>query len=151
MTSNDQPLFTILLAEDDENDVVLIQRALQKSFTNTPVYVVRNGQEAIDYLSGTGEYADRTKYPFPELVITDLKMPKLSGFEFLQWVKLHPDMRVIPTIVLSSSNQEMDVVRAYDLGANTFMVKPSDFNALGQMVKLIKEYWSVSLKPKLKS
>jgi CheY-like chemotaxis protein len=141
--------FAILLAEDDENDVLLITRAFKRHFLDKQIHVVRNGEEAIAYLSGKGVFADRKKYPFPNLVITDLKMPKLSGFELLAWIEEHQEFRVIPTIVLSASREDRDVDRAYSLGANTYMVKPASFETLAEMVELIRDYWAVSIKPKV--
>jgi CheY-like chemotaxis protein len=142
--------FSILLVEDDDNDVLLIQRALKKHYVERPVYVARNGEEAIEYLTGGGIFKDRETYPFPDVVITDLKMPKLSGFELLAWINEHKEYRVIPTIVLSSSKEDKDVTRAYDLGANTYMVKPTNFDALAEMVKQIRDYWELSIKPRVK-
>ncbi len=145
--SHEESQFTILLVEDEENDVMLIKRALKKTFITNPIYVANNGQEAIDYLSGQGPFAARAKFPFPDVVITDLKMPKKTGFELLGWMNEHPEFKVIPTIVLSSSKQDLDVARSYNLGANTYMVKPADFETLAQMIKLIRDYWGMSVKP----
>jgi CheY-like chemotaxis protein len=139
--------FHVLMVEDDENDVLLIQRAFKKHLLQCPVHVARDGHEAIEYLTGKAKFGDRTKFPFPDAVITDLKMPKMSGFELLAWIHDHQEFRTIPTIVLSSSKQENDVARAYELGANTYMVKPSDFDTLAEMVKLIRDYWTMSTKP----
>ena len=142
--------FTILLVEDDENDLLLIQRAFKKHFVESSLFTTRNGHEAIEYLSGHDGFKDRLKHPFPDVVITDLKMPKMSGFELLAWIEDHQEFRVIPTIVMSASSEERDVARAYDLGANTYMVKPSDFDTLAEMVKLIRDYWAMSIKPNVK-
>ncbi len=144
---SDNPNFTILLVEDDDNDVLLIQKALKKGFINNPIHIARNGQEAIDYLSGKGAFADRDKYFFPDVVITDLKMPKVTGFDLLIWINDNPQFRVIPTIVLTSSRHDADVTRAYFLGANTYMVKPTDFETQAEMIKLIRDYWAISIKP----
>lgn len=146
MTNADEN-FVILLAEDDPNDVLLIKRALRKSYVNNPLQVVSDGQEAIDYLCGNPPFDNRTTHPFPSLVITDLKMPRCTGLEFLAWTSKNPAYRVIPTIVLSSSNQEQDVMRAYELGANTYMVKPNDFDGLSNLVSAIRAYWRCSIKP----
>ncbi len=141
------PNFTILLVEDDENDILLIKKALKRNYVDNPIHVARNGQEAMDYLMGKGEFADREKHPFPDVVITDLKMPMVTGFELLSWIHEHPEYRVIPTIVLSSSKHDLDVARAYNSGANTYMVKPSDFEEQAEMIKIIRDYWAISVKP----
>jgi CheY-like chemotaxis protein len=101
-------------------------------------------------LNGDGMYADRAKYPFPEVLLLDLKMPRMSGMELLAWIAEHPDFRVIPTIIMTSSRQELDIESAYKLGANTYMTKPISFDELAQMVKLTHEYWAISAKPKPK-
>ena len=142
----DKP-FTILLVEDDENDVLLITRAFKKHYLDKPLHVARNGEDGRAYLSGEGKYSDRQKYPFPDVVITDLKMPKMSGMELLAWLAEHQELRVIPTIMMSASKEDKDVARAYELGANTYMVKPADSDTLAQMVKLIRDYWAMSTKP----
>src|SRR5258708_36363778 len=133
---------TILLAEDDQNDVFFLKRALKKNNIGNPVQVVKDGEEAIDYLAGNGQFADRTLFPHPAFIILDLKMPRKSGFEVLEWLKSNPEHQVVPTLVLSSSAQPEDVLRAYDLGANSFMVKQSSFENMERMVKTIHEYWS---------
>src|SRR5688572_17552718 len=127
--------FTILVAEDLESDFFLLQRAFRRNNINNPIHWVQDGEEALHYLQGTGPYSDRIKYPFPELVVLDLKMPRKSGLEVLEWVKEHPEFRVIPTIVMSSSQLDEDVQKAYDLGANTYFLKPADFDTLVEMVK----------------
>jgi CheY-like chemotaxis protein len=101
-----------------------LKRAFQKYFACT-IHVARNGAEVIDYLGGKGAFADRAKFPFPEIVISDLKMPKVNGFGLLTWINEHPEFRVIPTLILSSSADPNDVARAYKLGANTYFVKPA--------------------------
>lgn len=138
--------FTILLVEDEENDGLLFLRALKKSGIANPIHWLKDGLEAMHYLQGEGKYADRQKYPLPGVVILDLKMPRLSGLELLAWIREHK-RRIIPTIVMSSSRLESDIEQAYELGANTYMVKPADFDGLLEMVKLIREYWRVSTKP----
>lgn len=141
------PNFTFLIAEDSESDFMLLERAFRKNDIQNPIIWVQDGDEAIEYLQGAGKYSDRMKYPFPDLVVLDLKMPRKSGLEVLQWVKEHPENRVIPTIVMSSSLLDSDVRKAYDLGANTYFVKPSDFNTLVAVVKGIHQYWATGVKP----
>jgi CheY-like chemotaxis protein len=140
--------YTILLVEDEENDATLMQRALLKNDIRNPVQWVRDGIEAISYLNGEGEFADRQKHPFPEVLILDLKMPRMGGLELLAWIREHPEFRVIPTLVLSSSRQDPDIEKAYNLGANTYLIKPSSFDELAKLVKLAHDYWAASIKPR---
>lgn len=143
MTDN----YTILLVEDDANDVLFLQRALKKNGINNPVSVLSDGDEAIAYLTGVGKYSDRLEYVFPRVIMLDLKMPRRGGLEVLEWLKEHPQYRVIPTLVLTSSKLNEDVMKAYGLGANSYMVKPSNFDELQRMIKTAHEYWSFCLKP----
>jgi len=142
--------YTILLVEDDENDAMLLRMAFEKNAIANPVQWVKDGLEAVAYLNGDGIYADRTKHPFPEVLLVDLKMPRMSGLELLAWISEHPEFRIIPTIIMTSSRQELDIENAYKLGANTYMTKPIAFDQLAQMVKLTHEYWAMSAKPKPK-
>ncbi|MBC1236222.1 response regulator [Nostoc sp. 2RC] len=132
---------TILLAEDDSNQVLLIRRALCKANLMQPLQVVSNGEAAISYLCGEGEYADRERYPLPILVLLDLKMPRKSGFEVLEWLKQQPKLKRLPVVVLTTSKETTDVHKAYDLGVNSYLVKPVAFSDLTAMVKLLDAYW----------
>src|SRR5256714_10398929 len=118
------PTRMILLAEDLEDDILLIRRAFTAAKITTPLFVVRDGDEATAYLSGTGKYANRAEFPLPNLILLDLKMPRLDGFDFLEWLRQQPQLKAIPVIVLTSSEDIADVNRAYALGANSFLVKP---------------------------
>lgn len=140
-------LFTILVAEDDANDALLIKRAFNKCGIKHPIQIVPDGEEAIAYLSGQGQYSERSQYPFPGFLITDLKMPRKSGFELLEWIVEHPNCAVIPTIVLSSSRQTADIKRAYAAGANSYFTKPADFSHLQELLRKIFDYWNSSEKP----
>src|SRR5438445_8502073 len=115
----------ILLAEDDENDVLLLKRAFAAAEIRNPLFVARDGQEVIDYLAGAGNFANRTEYPIPSLVLLDLKMPKRSGMDVLQWLRAQPVLRCLPVVIFSSSPHRHDIERAYRLGANAFVVKPA--------------------------
>jgi len=147
----DDSSYTILLVEDDENDATLLRMAFEKNNILNPIQWVKDGLEAVDYLNGAGIYADRARYPFPEVLLLDLKMPRMTGLELLDWIGKHPDFKIIPTIIMTSSKQELDVEKAYQLGANTYMTKPCSFDELAKMVKLTHEYWTISAKPKTKS
>jgi CheY-like chemotaxis protein len=142
--------YTILLVEDDENDAMLLKMAFEKNGIGNPVQWVRDGLEAVAYLNGDGNYADRAQYPFPEVLLVDLKMPRMTGLELLAWINEHPEFRIIPTIIMTSSQQELDIENAYRLGANTYLTKPIAFDDLAKMVKLTHEYWAISAKPKAK-
>ncbi len=146
----DDANYTILLVEDDENDAMLLRMAFERNNIANPVQWVKDGLEAVAYLNGDGIYSDRAKYPFPEVLLLDLKMPRMTGLELLAWISEHPEYKVIPTIIMTSSKQELDIESAYKLGANTYMTKPIAFDQLAQMVKLTHEYWAMSAKPKPK-
>jgi CheY-like chemotaxis protein len=140
----------ILLAEDDPNDVLLIQRAFQRSHVANPLQVVRDGEEALAYLSGQGPFADRERHPLPVLMLMDLKMPRKSGLEVLEWVRQQPGLKRLPITVLTSSNQSPDINRAYELGANSYLVKPAGFDSLLELVKNLDMYWLIlNEKPEL--
>ncbi|HSU52578.1 MAG TPA: response regulator [Candidatus Dormibacteraeota bacterium] len=132
----------ILLAEDDTNDVVLLQRAFHKAGLRDCVRVVRDGEQAINYLSGKGIYADRDKYPLPYLLLLDLKMPGTDGFEVLQWARGETDLKRLLIVVLTSSNLQTDVDRAYELGANSYLVKPVEFDEMVNLIQRFEAYWT---------
>jgi CheY-like chemotaxis protein len=131
----------ILLAEDDDNDVLFMQLAFKKAGVPNPLFTVHDGDEAIDYLEGNGKFADRTKYPLPCLLLTDLKMPKANGFDLLRWLQKQPDLAHIPAIVLSSSDQPKDRQLALDLGAKEYWVKPTQIQVLMQLVREMRNTW----------
>jgi CheY-like chemotaxis protein len=139
----------IMVAEDDENDVLLLLRALKKIGMGDSVNVCRDGVDAIEYLQGRGQYDDRQRHPFPNVIITDLKMPRKGGMEVLRWLREHPECHVIPLIVLSSSNQYRDVSDAYREGANCYLKKPSSFEELQHLMKALFDFWSLCEKPEV--
>jgi CheY-like chemotaxis protein len=140
-TMNSPESAVILLAEDREDDVLLIRKAFEKAELANPIYVVRNGEEAVAYLMGDAPFSNRNEYPLPDLLLLDLKMPKLDGFETLLWIRNQPGIRNIPVVILTSSEQSGDVTQAYALGANSFLVKPADFHHSIELVKLLHRYW----------
>jgi CheY-like chemotaxis protein len=131
----------ILLAEDREEDVILIKKAFAKANIRNPLSVVQNGEEAINYLSGVGQFSNRRLYPFPVLVLLDLKMPRVDGFEVLSWIESQPSLSALRVVVLTSSEDIRDVNKAYQLGANSFLVKPLDFHNTIAMAETILDYW----------
>jgi CheY-like chemotaxis protein len=135
----EEPL--ILLVEDREDDIVVIQRAFKRTQIQTAIQIARDGEEAISYLSGTGKYVNRAEYPLPWLVLLDLKMPRADGFEVLKWIRQQAGCRCLIVVVLTSSEQIRDVNKAYALGANSFMVKPLDFENTAALVELMHQYW----------
>jgi CheY-like chemotaxis protein len=138
---------TILIVEDEPADVEFLRRAFAKAYIPNPVHSVANGEEAIAYLKGQGRYADRKAFPFPRVVITDLKMPQMDGLQLLRWIQLNPAFGVVPTIVLTSSTSQADVDAAFHAGASAYFVKPVDFKELEQIARIITDYWKTSLLP----
>ena len=131
----------ILLVEDDEADILLLRRAFRNAHIANPLIEVRDGQAAIQYLSGEGDYAERTRYPIPFMVLLDLRLPKLSGFEVIAWMRDQPQLANLVVVVLTASDHVPDVTKARDLGANSYLVKPGNFEELVEMVKRIKGRW----------
>lgn len=134
---------SILMAEDDENDVFFVERAFKQAQIANPLHRVQDGEEAMAYLRGDGQYADRDKFPIPYLLLLDLKMPRKNGFEVLAWLKQQPGLKRLPVVVLTSSKEDPDVNRAYELGANTYLVKPVKFEGLVDMMKTLNLYWLI--------
>lgn len=135
--------YTVLLVEDDPNDIILIKRAFSKANITNPLQVVEDGEEAIAYLAGQGHYGDREKYPLPRLLLLDLKLPRKSGHGVLEWLGQQPRLKRLTVVVLTSSKQINDINKAYDLGANSYLVKPVTFDSLVDMVKTLNFYWLI--------
>jgi len=134
---------TILLVEDNPRDVLLIQRAFRKANLTNPLQVVGDGEAAVLYLSGEGSYENRDRYPLPSLVLLDLKLPRKSGAEVLEWLRQQPRLKRLPVVVLTSSREYAEVNKLYDLGANAYMVKPVTFDNLVEIVKTLNLHWIV--------
>lgn len=130
----------ILQVEDDPNDVFFLQHAMTKAGVPNPIQVVSDGQQAIDYLKGAGKFADRDKFPLPCLVLLDLKLPHVMGLEVLRWIREQSGMTLI-VVLLSASGDDADIASAYRLGANAFLVKPTQANKLVEMAKAIQDFW----------
>lgn len=137
----------VLVAEDNVDDALLMQRAFKSQGLNNPLHIVTDGSEVIQYLKGEGAFSDRTAHPIPQMMILDLKMPRMNGFEVLQWLMDHRELNVIPTLIWSSSADAKDVKRAYCLGAHGYLMKPTDFQHFKQMVGDVVRYWEHCLKP----
>jgi CheY-like chemotaxis protein len=129
---------TILLVEDNEGDAFIFKRFARKAGIPNPVQVVRTGEQAVDYLAGRREYADRNQYPCPFLVLLDLKLPLLGGFDVLQWIRSVPEMNSLSVIVLTSSAEPRDIQRAYELGALSYLVKPPSAETLARTMEELR-------------
>jgi CheY-like chemotaxis protein len=131
----------ILVAEDMSSDVLILKKSFEKAGVSAPLHFVKNGQEVIDYFQGDREFADRTKHPLPALLLLDLKMPRMNGFEVLQWLRTHSLLRRLPVVVFSSSELAEDINRSYDLGANSYVVKRAGFKEVGELGQMLERYW----------
>jgi CheY-like chemotaxis protein len=131
----------VLIAEDDPSDIFFLKRAFQIAGVPASLQFVRDGQEAIDYLEGDDRFADRHTYPLPDLLLLDLKMPRLNGFDVLDWLRRQPGLKRLLVTVLTSSDQPQDINRAYDLGANSYLLKPHNAESLSELVKQVQRYW----------
>jgi CheY-like chemotaxis protein len=132
----------ILHVEDEENDVLLMELAMTKAGIVNPVKAVNDGQQAIDYLIGAGKVGDREEHPLPCLILLDLKLPHVPGLEVLSWIRQEAHLNT-PVVILTSSQNDTDIAKAYDLGANAYLVKPSDTFKLAEIAKAIKDFWLI--------
>ncbi len=131
----------ILMADDDADDRMLVKDAFAESRLNNDLHFVENGEELLDYLFRRGKFANLKAAPYPGLILLDLNMPKKDGREALAEIKAHPDLRRIPIIILTTSRAEEDILRTYDLGANSFITKPVTFENLVHVVQVLGNYW----------
>jgi len=130
-----------LLVEDNENDALLLKRAFSRGNLVNPLHVLTTGEEALDYLKGEGRFCNRTEFPLPSVLLLDLKLPGVSGFAVLQWIREQPHLSRLRVIVLTSSESMQEVNQAYRLGANSFLVKPMDLDHLCRMTEALQGYW----------
>ena len=131
----------ILLAEDREDDILIMRKAFAQTDLPSLLFVVRDGEQAIAYLQGETPYGNRAEYPIPALLLLDLKMPRKSGFEVLAWIRQQSHLAALRVIVLTSSEATSDLNRAYELGANSFLAKPSEFQDMIQLIQFINGFW----------
>jgi CheY-like chemotaxis protein len=131
----------ILVAEDDPTDAYFFERAFRRARLPVTLHFVRDGQEVVDYLQGEGQYADRARHPLPRLLLLDLKMPRLDGFDVMEWVRKQPSLSGMLVVIFSSSEEPRDINRAYGLGANSYLVKPHSMAELTALVGQFKKYW----------
>ena len=137
----------ILLAEDDDNDAFGTELAFKKAELAHRMRRVCDGQQAIDYLSGQGDYSDRVRHPTPSLLLMDWKMPRKSGFDVLQWLRAHPSLQHLVVVILTGSSDEADKKQAYEMRANSYLVKPSSFQDFVRLLKMLEGYWSLNQVP----
>ena len=133
----------ILVVEDNADDEALTLRALKKNNIGNQVFVVRDGAEALDFLFCTGAYAERDPREVPEMILLDLKLPKVDGLEVLRRIRADKRTRLLPIVILTSSNQEQDLIEGYKNGANSYIRKPVDFNQFVEAVRQLSLYWLV--------
>jgi CheY-like chemotaxis protein len=133
-----------LLVEDDRNDALLVQEVFGKAH-DCQLSVVQDGEEAIEYLLGKGSFHDRDLFPFPHVILLDLKMPKINGFEFLKWLRHDSprNLRFLPVVVMSSSNHPKDVQRAYELGVNSYLLKPIQWTEFQARMEALNIFWTL--------
>jgi CheY-like chemotaxis protein len=142
---------TIMIVDDNEDDLFLIERAFRDIGVTDPIQTVNGGEEAISYIMGTGKYADRNKYAYPTFITTDLKMPGADGFAVLEHLKNNPEWAVIPTVVLTGSHDLDDIKKAYMLGASSYHIKPGTPEGLRAQLKVLHEYWMTCQVPQVDS
>ena len=131
----------MLVAEDDDNDFWFFEMAFKKAGGDGSVFRARDGTEVISYLAGECQYSDRRTYPLPDLLLLDLKMPRKTGFEVLEWLQTQPQLQHLPAVILSSSEEPRDIEQAYQLGVKSYLVKPRQYEQCTRLVQLIQEYW----------
>jgi CheY-like chemotaxis protein len=134
-------LKTLLFVDDGAAEVLTFKVACEEAAVSFGIQHVSDGPQAINYLRGKEGYSDRSTFPFPHLILLDLNMPEMTGFEVLEWIRQQPQMHCLPVVVFSSSRLETDVLHAYHCGANSFLVKPMDFGVLVELVTLLDKYW----------
>jgi CheY-like chemotaxis protein len=137
----ERELATILLVEDEIADATLLRRAFDKAGVRNPIVHLRNGDEALAYLAGVGEYGDRVQHPLPVLILLDLKLPGMTGLQLLQWMCTERQLRRIPVVVLTLDDTSSSINAAYDLGANSYLVKPGDPERVARLAESIQQYW----------
>jgi CheY-like chemotaxis protein len=140
---------TILLVDDSEDDLFFMRTAFKKAEFTNPLQEVHNGEEALAYLKGEGVYSDRNEFPIPAVMLLDLNMPRKDGFDVLEWVRTQPECKRMVVIILTASMRMEDVERAFDLGANSFLVKPNNLDALAAMVRCLRDWIRINHFPPL--
>jgi CheY-like chemotaxis protein len=130
-----------MLIEDEASDALLIRRAFEKAGVENPIQTVINGDKALAYFEGIGEYQDRSKYPLPIFILLDLKLPGMMGLQLLKWIRSRRDLRLIPVVVLTVSADDINVRSAYEAGANSYLLKPADRDEVFRVIADVQAYW----------
>jgi CheY-like chemotaxis protein len=145
----------ILLVEDNPSDATLITRAFERTGVENPIRRVKDGEEALAYLSAAGAFADRKQHPLPAVILLDLNLPRFNGYQLMIWLRMQPELKRIPVVVLTESRDSESINRAYDAGANSYLVKPGDSEQIVRIVELVRQYWMslnepprISLRPR---
>jgi CheY-like chemotaxis protein len=131
----------ILLVEDNADDVFFVKRAIKQAGIRSPLHVVSDGRQAIDYLQGAGTFSDRQNFPLPTVILLDIKLPEVSGLDVLRWIRSQPALRTLIVVMLTASSQTVDIDLSYQLGANSFLVKTASHADLVEMLKVVHDYW----------
>ena len=131
----------ILLVEDDPADAALITRAFERTGVENAIRRVKDGEEALGYLTGAGAFADRKQHPVPAVILLDLNLPRFNGYQLMIWLRMQPELKRIPAVVLTESRDSDSINRAYDAGANSYLVKPGDAEEIVRMVDMVRQYW----------
>ncbi len=131
----------MLIVEDDQNDALLLNRALTRMEEKCPFHILSRSEEVVEYFQGRGKYGCRQEFPIPGLMLVDVRLAGFSGFDILRWVRTHPEIQRLPVVLWSSSCEEAEVGNAYNLGANSFLTKPVDFNELQKLMTRVHGFW----------
>jgi len=142
--------FVVLVADDDPHDLELLHLAIQRNGVKADIHEVHDGEQVVRYLRGENEFSDRVAHPFPDLLLVDLKMPRMDGLEVLKWMRENPQCNRLPRVMLSGSGLEKDVEEAYRQGVNTYFAKPASFKEFQSLLKLLIDYWARSQRPAVK-
>ena len=137
----------ILLVEDDPADAALITRAFERTGVENAIRRVKDGEEALGYLTGAGAFADRKEHPLPAVILLDLNLPRFNGYQLMIWLRMQPELKRIPVVVLTESHDTDSINRAYDAGANSYLVKPGNFVDFVKMLTLLEGYWRMNHVP----
>jgi CheY-like chemotaxis protein len=140
--------FIALVADDDANDLQLLRKAISETALEMELQEVRDGEELVQYLKGEAGFGDRKRYPIPDLILIDLKMPRMDGLQVLDWLREHPEHGRLAKVMLSGSGLDEDVQEAYRRGANTYFTKPTDFEQFQKLIRVMVDYWKMSERPR---